>query len=41
MYLNQSSERNMIDIPGCSERTKLRIYIVDNREYATTGNNFN
>jgi hypothetical protein len=24
IYLNQSSERNMIDIPGCSERTNFK-----------------
>ena len=27
IYLNQSSERNMIDIPGCSERTNFKFYI--------------
>ena len=25
IYLNQSSERNMIDIPGCSERTNFKL----------------
>jgi hypothetical protein len=24
LYLNQSSERNMIDTPGCSERTNFK-----------------
>jgi hypothetical protein len=24
IYLNQSSERNMIDIPSCSERTNFK-----------------
>jgi hypothetical protein len=32
IYLNQSSERNMIDIPGCSERTNFK-YI---RQFADT-----
>ena len=26
IYLNQSSERNMIDIPGCSERTNFNFF---------------
>jgi hypothetical protein len=30
IYLNQSSERNMIDIPGCSERTNFKyMYMYD------------
>jgi hypothetical protein len=28
IYLNQSSERNMIDIPGCSERTNFKTNIM-------------
>jgi hypothetical protein len=28
IYLNQSSERNMIDIPGCSELTNFKYVIV-------------
>jgi hypothetical protein len=28
IYLNQSSERNMIDISGCSERTNFKFWIV-------------
>ena len=34
-YLNQSSERNMIDIPGCSERTnfKKEIYLPIIRQF--------
>ena len=28
IYLNQSSERNMIDIPGCSERTNFKHFLI-------------
>jgi hypothetical protein len=33
IYLNQSSERNMIDIPGCSGRTNFRKYSSNTFEY--------